>query len=397
MNKKDAKDIIERYKSGNCTEDEKAQVKNWILFGRFKELTLTDEEINKDLQEISSRLPMFLRSGKTRLRQYYTVAAAAIILIAGISLYFFKNTDPAFPISESLVRQDIAPGKNTATLILGNGKTIELSEAKTGVVIDASSLKYNDGTAIPSLRLGLDPSLSEETSPSPLKSDARARAESKTQTLIINTPRGGQYQVVLSDGTRVWLNAASSIKFPSSFASLKERLVEINGEAYFEVAKDKLHPFKVLSSGQEICVLGTHFNVNSYNDESFTKTTLIEGSVRVKKIKAADGHDAVLNPGQQSVLSNGDIKVSTADIEADLAWKNGLFRFNDEKLESIMRKLSRWYDVDVVYENEALKNEPFAGVTTRFANVSKLLRMLELTGEVKFKMTDRQIRVMNAK
>jgi hypothetical protein len=374
MNKKDAKDIIERYKSGSCSEDEKALVKDWILFGRFKDLALSDEEVSKDLREIDARLPLALPSRTIRLRlpHFIGIAAASVALFVGAWVYFFNNTDYISPVSESYAKHDIAPGRNSATLILGDGKAIQLSHAKTGIIIDANGLKYNDKTEISGAGLA------------------------KTE-VTVNTPRGGQYQVLLPDGTKAWLNAASSIKFPSSFVSLKERRVEIDGEVYFEVTKDKMHPFKVVSKGQEISVLGTHFNVNSYNDEGISKTTLVEGSIKVKKLTGADHTERMLQPGQQSVLTNGRLEVSPADIDADLAWKNGLFRFNDEKLESIMQKLSRWYDVDVVFENEALKNEPFAGVTTRFANVSKLLRMLELTGEVRFKLTDGQIRVMNAR
>jgi transmembrane sensor len=204
----------------------------------------------------------------------------------------------------------------------------------------------------------------------------------------ISTPRGGQFEVALPDGTKVWLNAASSLRFPTAFTG-KERDVELTGEAYFEVAKNKDLPFHVTSAGQVIEVLGTHFNINAYTDEKSIKTTLFEGSVRVaKNLKSA-----MLKPGEQSIVSNDDantIRIAD-DVDADevLAWKNGKFYFNDADVETVMRQVSRWYDVDIEYKGKSSADR-FTGNFTRDLNLSKTLKLLEFTG-INFKIEGRKI------
>jgi ferric-dicitrate binding protein FerR (iron transport regulator) len=191
----------------------------------------------------------------------------------------------------------------------------------------------------------------------------------------------------LADGTQVWLNAASSIRFPVVFTGA-ERKVEITGEVYFEVSKNAAIPFKVKTAASEVVVLGTHFNVNAYDDEAAVKTTLLEGSV---KIIAAGQPIKYLQPGQQSAINKqGTITVlNNADIEEALAWKNGRFQFNSADLKSILRQISRWYDVDVVYKGNV--NLHFTGQLTRNDNVSKVFEELVLTGEVHFKIEGKKI------
>ena len=210
------------------------------------------------------------------------------------------------------------------------------------------------------------------------------------------TPLGGTYQITLSDGTRVWLNAGSSLKFPATFTG-RERRVELQGEAYFEVAK-VLKPerisFIVTTDKQQVEVLGTHFNINSYIDESNTKTTLLEGSVRVSLLgeKSIANHDiATLLPNQQSVVNSTGILVKQINAEEAVAWKNGYFDFNEEKLENIMNKISRWYDVTVIYENPALKEQTFTGNISKFTKVSEVLKKLALSKVLQFKIDRRKI------
>jgi len=312
--------------------------------------------------------------------------AASILLVAGAGLWFYTNT-PRHPDSSlsSRVPRDlnIAPGKNTATLTLADGKPISLSDAKTGIVVDASKLAYSDGTVIPSS----------------LRDEAK-----QSQLITASTPRGGTYQVVLPDGTKVWLNAASSIKFPSDFKGAN-RVVELSGEAYLEVAKDKAHPFIVETAAangtpaQRVEVLGTHFNINAYTEEGSVRTTLLEGSVRVSSLSPSSlrggttrqSQQAItLRPNQQSTMTNNNINVKTIDPKETMAWKDGYFRFNDEKIESIMRKVSRWYDVDVEYKGEMTK-EGFNGAITRYSSIRDVLEIMEGSKAVHFKIEGRRI------
>jgi transmembrane sensor len=301
-----------------------------------------------------------------------TIAAAAILLVLGSGILFYNHYNHKINSDHLLyARQDIAPGKNVATLTMANGKVITLSDHKKGIVIDAAQLTYNDGTTI----------------------DGGAAGKTG-QYQSISTPRGGTYQVRLSDGTMVWLNAASTLRFPIKFSG-NERKVEITGEAYFEVAKNKAKPFKVRTDNQEIKVLGTHFNINSYANDGITMTTLLEGAVQVNAFHKANNQALVLKPGQQSILTPDHFTMKQVDTEAVVAWKNGYFRFDDESLESIMHKVARWYNADVVFTNERLKKEPFAGIISRDTKVSELLKMLELAGEVKFKIENHKIIVMD--
>ncbi|WP_316821571.1 FecR family protein [Pedobacter gandavensis] len=320
-------------------------------------------------------------------------AAAVIVLILTIGIYLYppqKNTSK----SKTDIVYDASPGGNRAVITLADGRRINLNESKEAVVITASQLSYNDGTKI----LG-----KQETKDS-------GRPGTQVQALnTISTPKGGQYQIILSDGTKVWLNAASSLKYPEQFEA-SQRLVELSGEAYFEVSHQPEKPFFVKSGPQTIKVLGTHFNVNAYAEESRLKTTLLKGSVMVSLSNTRNFK--ILSPGQQSVLRSGRtqnqkpninqnhslntlaIQVQNADVEEATAWKNGYFKFNDEPLESIMRKLSRWYNVEIVYRDQISPDQVFSGRVSRFEAVSSVLEALELTGGVHFKIEERRIIVM---
>ncbi len=208
---------------------------------------------------------------------------------------------------------------------------------------------------------------------------------------VIETPRGGEYQVILPDGTRVWLNAASSLRYPAVFAG-SERRVELRGEAYFEVAHNSKMPFRIKSNHQLVEVLGTHFNISSYADDKIIKTTLLEGSVAVSV-----GNDIAsqnLKPGQQAVVGHtgSSIRIKNVDVEESIAWKNGYFLFNDESIESIMRKVARWYDVDVEYTGK-IPSVGFNGTVLKSKNISGVLKILELTKAVHFKVKGRRVMV----
>ncbi|MEJ2901944.1 FecR domain-containing protein [Pedobacter panaciterrae] len=295
-------------------------------------------------------------------------AAAAIILIT-LSVGTFYYSSRLDTKSDKLVH-DVAPGGNKAVLTLANGKKIVLTDAKNGALPPQSGVtvtKLADGKIVYTLEPGKVANAAPNT---------------------IETPRGGQYQVVLPDGSKVFLNAASSLTYPISFVALRERRVELKGEAYFEVAKDKSHPFIVKTQNQEIKVLGTHFNINSYADEPLTKTTLVEGSVLVK----ASGIQQILKPGSQAINGYDGLRIVEANMDEVLAWKNGYFMFDSESIESVMRKISRWYNIDVAFKGNVSKDK-FGGTVSRFANVSQVLRKLEYTNKVHFIIEEGRITV----
>lgn len=308
------------------------------------------------------------------LRRIASIAAVFFIM-AGIGAYLWINREvknPAIVKSKSdVIKNEVVPGGNKAMLTLSNGETIILDNAKNGVVATQAGIKIR------------------KTANGQIIYDA-AKPDKKASNLsynIITTPRGGQYQIALPDGSKVWLNAASSLKFPASFSD-KERIVEVTGEAYFEVAKvtsassGTRVPFKVISGNQTVEVLGTHFNINAYPEEATINTTLLEGSVKIWQLSTH--HSKHLNPGQQARVGKS-IQVADVDVRGAVAWKNGYFNFSHENIESVMRKISRWYNVDITYEGD-ITREGFVGSISKFEQVSQVLEMLQLTGSVHFKI-----------
>ncbi|WP_316818724.1 FecR family protein [Pedobacter nyackensis] len=301
------------------------------------------------------------------------VSAAAVLLIASVGIYLYKSSPLSNSQSPMVAGHDIKPGKNTATLTLADGRKIVLSDAANGELAKEGGVsiqKTKEGKVVYTVNGG-------------------ANAGVAPGLNTITTAVGEQYQVILPDGTVVWLNAASSLKYPSTFTG-NYRKVELTGEGYFEVAKVRKTPFIVVSKGQEVEVLGTHFNINGYPDEKATKTTLLEGTVRVSYSNVS----TLLKPGQQSILINGKTKVVQVQTEDVVAWKNGYFMFNNESLEDIMRKVARWYDVEVEYKNVSNRRITFFGTVSRHSNISQVLHMLAGTGEVKFEVEGRRIIVI---
>lgn len=310
---------------------------------------------------------------KLRLRNW--LIAACLLLAAGSGIFWWMQqpaTKP--PIAELSAKPgptDIGPGDNRAVLVLADGSTVLLDDAAKGELsrqANAVINKTEDGQLVYQNQTSSDPA--------PLIYNT------------ITTPRAGQYRLTLTDGTKVWLNAATSLQFPASFSG-KERRVKLSGEAYFEVAKNSQQPFIVETPRQTIEVLGTHFNVNAYEEETATKTTLLEGRVKV----ATGSSSAVLQPGQQAASETDAIQVNVADTEEAVAWKNGYFKFNKADIQTIMRQLERWYDVEVEYRG-AVPTDLFVGKINRSENISGVLRVLELS-EVQFKIENRKIIVGN--
>jgi len=302
--------------------------------------------------------------------------AASVLLISIFGFYFWQNrASQQEQVSKSNIQiNTIKPGSNKAVLSLANGTQIALSDAPIG------EISKIEGLTISKVKEG-------ELS---VKATSTDKGTSHLNT--ITTPMGGQYSVVLPDGSHVWLNAASSLKFPSSFKKA-ERVVELSGEGYFEIAhinssQKKPLPFKVMVNNSMVEVLGTHFNIMAYLDEESTNTTLLEGSVRVVSGKES----RLISPGQQARVRD-NIQVLKVDANQAVAWKNGDFNFSHENIRSIMRKIARWYNVSIEYKG-AITKEGFVGTMPRSENIEEVLNTLELTGTVHFKIEGRRIIVM---
>lgn len=311
-----------------------------------------------------------------RFRFYY--AAAFIILILGALAYFqLERTTPSVVLNRantSPFPKDVAPGGDRAILTLADGSVITLDSAADGKLAD------QEGTEIRKLSAG-----QIEYRKASLQTD-------KVMYNTMRTPRGGQYHVRLPDGTEVWLNAASSITYPTSFTG-ENRKVTMSGEVYFEVAANKSMPFIVSSKGMELEVVGTHFNVNAYEDEATCETTLIEGSIKFR----SNNQEVLIRSGEQAQIpSNGEGKIHVArevDLTQVMAWQKGFFQFNNASLSSIMRVVSRWYDVDVFYEGKPV-NRKFGGGISKKLPLSNLLKMLERNG-VNFKLEGKVLKVVD--
>lgn len=381
--------LIEKYQIGKASDEEKLILNEWYNSFNDAETEITTEAETE--QQISDRIRTRLfttidREQESRVakprRKWQIAAAATVILLAGATYFMVSSRSPKQELTKNQsinpsLKNDIAPGGNKAILLLADGSSIVLDSASNGTIGQQGNIE------VKKLKNGL----------LAYKVNGKPGTESNEPSYnTISTPRGGQYQVTLADGTMVWLNAASSIRFPVAFSG-KERKVEITGEVYFEVAKNKASPFRVKTALSEVEVLGTHFNVNAYDDEAAVKTTLLEGSV---KVSAANQSSKFLKPGQQALINNHLVGLSrritvldNADIEETMAWKNGRFQFKSSDLKSILRQISRWYDVDIVYKGNI--NLHFTGQLPRNSNVSKVFEKLALTGEVHFKLDGKTI------
>lgn len=328
--------------------------------------------LQKILQKDRAKV-VTIKSRKAILKPWIRVAAAAavILFISGISYWIFTKENKeniTASVSSSKKAGPILPGGNHAILTMADGSIIVLDSLQNG--------KLQQGNATIKKQNGL--LVYDGSTPS--------KAGGAITYNTLTTPRGGQYQVVLPDGSKVWLNASSSLHFPTAFVG-KNREVELTGEAYFEVAKNKEKPFHVNVKGMQVEVLGTHFNVNAYSDENSIKTSLLEGSVRIK-----DGSESgLLKPGQQGVIRSDskNIEIKNVDMDEVIAWKNGLFQFDGANITAIMREIGRWYDVDIVYADK-VPARSFEGKISRDAPLSDVLKILELSN-VKFNVEGKKI------
>jgi ferric-dicitrate binding protein FerR (iron transport regulator) len=378
MTQQDFIDLYEKFMSGNCTPEEITLLEKYRDDFQLENLPWDAEMGDKQeiKREILNNLNKEIDNRAAKKIKGYWIAAAVAVLALGFLWMFEQKKHLGFDKQAQITQSDkrqILPGFNKAILTLADGSNIDLNDARSGV------LSKQGGALVGKAGNGK------------LVYDANAVNPGKAAAInnILTTPRGGQYQLVLSDGTKVWLNAASSLKFPAVFTG-KERNVELVGEAYFEVAKNKNMPFKVSTGKLNIEVLGTHFNVNAYQEDDAIKTTLLEGSVKL----TTANNQAMLKPGEQATFGQQQqINIQSINTEEAVAWKNGYFVFNNENIQGIMKKIARWYDVEVVYNGKIDEND-FGGTVSRFDSVNEVLKSLELTGTVHFKLEGRRITVM---
>lgn len=368
MTEKEVKKLLSRYRKGLCTEEELKAVDNWLE----RETSLGKWDISHE-EKIQ-----FGRSLKQRIdeeRNKYTgdrtfpikvwwYAAAGIVLFIGFGIYFLFA--PAIPADRPISQYgaDVLPGGNLATLTLANGRTINLENAGNGQIAEQNDIiisKTQDGQIV-------------------YDAAGESGTLSASDYNTVTVPKGGQYQVILSDGTKVLLNAQSSLKYPTHFTG-EERTVELTGEGLFDVKQQKKQPFRVITKGQQITVLGTSFNVKAYSDETSIKTTLTSGAVEVSTAQ----HKLILSPSEQAVSDAHNLSKRRVDIHVETGWSKGDFIFDGEDLPSVLRTISRWYDIDIKYIGTP-PTMRFGGEVSRSKSLSAILKMLENAGSVKFRI-----------
>jgi transmembrane sensor len=372
MDKKYAEQLLRRYLDGRCSPEERRLVELW-----YHELLNKEKQPDKTAIDEARLKNDIWRSVRKRRTATLTrfVAAAAVLFVVATGIYFYqykvsRNLGEKAALNESAI---IQPGGNRATLTLADGTRINLDENQEGIVID-DQIAYLDGSSI------------------------RTLAQSDLRRLTIATPRGGQYRVILPDGTNAWLNAETTLAFELRPGE-SERVVTLNGEAYFDVSSRqgngmKKATFTVKTRRQEVTVLGTGFNVSAYEESPQTVTTLVHGRVRVTDLnsgrKERQAGTWVLEPGFQAVTTAQHTKTAAANLESAIGWKNGDFVFDGSSIQEIMQQLSRWYDIDIQYRG-AVPTEAFGGKIARTKDISDVLRVLELTGGVTFAIESKTI------
>lgn len=365
MDKEDIIALFEKYKKGECTPQEMQWLYDWIVEGKFDSEDLPSEELFAELQILEKNLPIKRSDRNKKLYRSLAMYAAGILAIIGLSFYIYQlNLKATSTDLMDMQITELAPGSNKAILQLEDGSSIVLDTLTQNKIVSL------DGAQV---RLNADGQLLY------LERDATTPPR---QNQII-TPKGGQYEVVLMDGTRVWMNSDSRLSFTNSFDNQTERMVTLDGEAYFEVSKNKNKPFVVNVMGQRIQVLGTAFNVHAYASHGYIKTSLVEGSITFNQKQ--------LVPGQSAIYENHRTTLYTDNMDDIIAWKNGYFVFFEETLEVAMQKLSRWYDIDVTFADENAKHILVGGSISKYENAAKVFEMIEKTGNVKIKTEGRKV------
>lgn len=382
-------DLISKYLKGDLTAAEKVWLDEWLKEDVGNQQLLdeleNEDRVNKDLlffssidqtaawKKINQRIQDSADPASRGLLSGYWKYAAASVVIGLISYGILSGTYKidrlaVDPVRKTVVKGDIPPGEDKATLTLSDGKVITLETMKDGASVEQDGIKMTkkDGKVYYQVLAGGD--------------------TKNIRYNTIKTPAGGQYEIILPDGSEVWLNASSSLHFPTVFVG-NTRQVDLTGECYFEIAKDRQKPFIVRAGKTHVEVLGTHFNVMAYADEGDTKTTLLEGAVKVGNGTSSK----MISPGQQASVGE-KIDIASVNTEEAVAWKNGFFQFENEDLGTILRQLTRWYNVEIANVDQ-IPDSHFTAVIPRNVTLSHVLQLLEMSGELDFEVVDNKITI----
>jgi transmembrane sensor len=372
--------LYEKYIAGDCSAEEEQRLFDYEDNFRLlsTDQTSTETAFTENSAKTYKRILATLSERQTKVFQLRYLLKIAAVLALAIGLGFFYQSYIKISVPKALkgksidfASRPIKPGRNTAELKLANGAVVQLDKIKDGVIA------ASENTKIRKLSTG-----------SIEYSKAASSVDHAMNTITV--PAGGNYKVILPDGTAVWLNSVSSLTYPVSFQG-KSRNVILKGEAYFEVAKNPKMPFVVAVDEMRVTVLGTHFDVNAYPEQAKIKTTLLEGSVRLNQASS----QVILSPGEQGIVDrrSSDIQMARVNINKVMGWKNGYFMFQDDNIKDIMQQIARWYDVDIEYRGN-VQNKSFGGIYSKHKDIIELLKGLELTGLVHFKIEGRRIIVM---
>ncbi|RHR80886.1 FecR family protein [Odoribacter sp. AF15-53] len=373
--------IILAYLRDEIDEEDQRKLEEWlkkseshqVLLSRIRDEKMQYEDIRKILSYNANSAWLLVRQKATRKRRKRMFAiyrvAASIVVVLGVSAMLWMRKDKPVEIEIADVAT-ITPGRPVAKLTVASGMVYHLDSLNQ--VELTSSLAENNGKEVV------------------FKDRQEGDGIGEIKYNKIEIPRGGEYKIILSDGTRVYLNSQTELRFPESFANSEQRLVYLSGEAYFEVAKNPSKPFIVKCEDYAVKVLGTTFNVNSYENEEVSKTTLATGKIEIDMA----GKRKVLKPGQQVVIKDGEMNVKEVDVEVYTTWMYENFRFQSESIQEIMTKLSRWYVMDVFYVNESVKNYHFTGYLPRYAQITDVLELLSLTTNIEFDVKGKTVSVM---
>ncbi|MDR6785277.1 transmembrane sensor [Pedobacter africanus] len=371
MENKDIKDDLVQVSSGKYSTEQQQIAERWLFQLNMKNKPgLSEAKLDDAEAEVWRRLEERKVILTRRFRLWPRIAvAASIALSIGIgSLLYFNSRDKQ--LIEQVAQHDVNPGQQGATLTLANGTKIRLSEVSTGKLADEAGViitKTANGELIYEIKSNTN--------------------ENKINT--ISTSNGETYRVKLPDGSVVWLNSGSSLTYAANLIQNKKRTVQLAGEGYFEITKNKSHPFIVKTADQEVEVLGTHFNINSYKDELTTTTTLLEGSVKI----SAGKNVKTIVPGDQARNNGGQISVAKVNTENVTDWKDGEFNLDGLDFRMAMRKISRWYDVEVVYDKSVPEDIQSGGWIPRDNKLSSILKLIENSGQVKFRVEGKKVYV----
>lgn len=380
-NKKRIEELSEKWLNGTITEAEQQEYDLWYD-------SIQDHEVDglseSDLAQVESRIYQSIQEREgfdnkpvkvkmVRLLKRIALVAASIGLFSIAASQFYSMRSQLEKENQALLYSEITPGRDRATLSLDNGSVFDLDSLGKGEIFQQSGIRI------------------EKNEKGELIYSVLGSSDEPTEILTntISTPKGGQYRISLPDGSQVWLNAASRLTFPTVFTG-ESRRVELVGEAYFEVAQNKKLPFRVITPKEEVEVLGTHFNVNSYRDVESSMVALLEGKV---KVSLSSSEFKVLKPGEQTIVKGGAVEVFPVDLSEAVAWKNGEFMFHNESMKSVMQKIARWYDVEVVVASE-LENISIWGSVSKYEDIREVLKIIEMTGSVHFNIEGRRIHVM---